>query len=170
MALSWSGFGKLFSGKSSEEEDFIKRVQLFCDLSRRERVKVQRLMHFRVYEEGEYIFHKGQPGAAFYVIRTGHVQIVTPASPPIILAEVSPGEVIGELAILDETPRSASALTSEKTETLAIFKGDFDAFMLSEPVIAAKIYRRLAIIIGNRLKTTNALLQTQTEKSAEKTM
>lgn len=167
MKPFWSGLGKLIASKPSDDEDFIRHVLLFCDLTRRERAKVERLMHYREYEAGEYIFHQGQPGAAFYVIRSGHVQVVTPGESPIILAEVKPGEVIGELAILDETPRSASALTAEKTKTMAIFKGDFDAFMLSEPVIAAKIYRRLAITIGARLKATNALLQQQTERTNE---
>ncbi|MCC5932846.1 MAG: cyclic nucleotide-binding domain-containing protein [Candidatus Cyclonatronum sp.] len=167
MKPFWSDLGKLISSKTSQEEDFIKNVQLFTDLTRRERLKVERLMHVREYQAGEYIFHKGQPGAAFYVIRSGLVRIVTPGEPPILLAEVNPGEVIGELAILDETPRSASALTAEHATTMAIFKGDFDAFMLSEPVIAAKIYRRLAIVIGNRLKATNAMLQKQAAKQPE---
>lgn len=156
----WSSLSKLVTTQQDSDLQFLKTVSVFADLSGREISKVSRLFHIRNFSDEERIFTKGQPGSAFYIIKTGGIRVVdTDAAEEIQLALLGAGDLIGELSILDETPRSATAIASGQTQLLAIFKGDFDTFMQQEPVIAAKIYRRIAIVIGLRLKATNALLK-----------
>lgn len=164
----WSSLNALFSSSAEDKElAFFKEVKLFEDLTPWEIKKVMKLMHVRTFKDGEYIFHKGQPGAAFYVIRSGHIKVVQPGDEMLVIAELAAGDLIGELSILDDTPRSASALTEGRAELRAIFKHDFDKLVYNEPVIAAKIYRRVAIIVGIRLKATNEQLLQSVRKAAE---
>ncbi len=164
----WSSINTIFrTGLEKSESDFFKGVLLFQDLSSREVKKLMKLMHVRRFKDGEYVFHKGQPGTAFYIIRKGAVRVVQPGEELMDIAELQEGDLFGELSILDDTPRSASVLTKGETELRAIFKGDFDKLMVSEPTIAAKIYRRVAIIIGIRLKVTNDQLLKNVRRDAE---
>lgn len=152
----WSSINFFFKADAERTElGFFKKVSLFEDLTSREVQKVIRIMHTRNFKHAEYIFHKGQPGAAFYIIRKGTVRVVQPGDKPVDIAELHEGDLFGELSILDDSPRSASALTEGETELKAIFKHDFDKLLYHEPVIAAKVYRKVAIIIGMRLKITN---------------
>lgn len=144
-------------------EEFLLDIPLFDGLTIKEIKRIIPLIHHRSYQPEEHVFYKGQPGAAFYIIKSGRLQIVQPGTPRVVLAELGEGEILGELAILDETPRSASALAIEPTELMAFFKDDIDELITREPVISAKIYRNLAIIVGIRLKNTNELISnTQT--------
>ena len=64
----------------------------------------------------------------------------------------------GELALLDDSPRSASAIASKTTETFAFFRTDLDRLLTAFPQIGLKVYRSLAMIIGSRLRDTNEQL------------
>jgi len=152
----WSSLNFIFNASAERSElEFFKTVSLFEELTSREIQKVIKLMHVRNFKHGEYVFLKGQPGAAFYIIRKGTVRVIQPGDELLELAELHEGELFGELSILDDSPRSASALTEGDTELRAIFKHDFDNMLYHEPTIAAKIYRIVAIIVGARLKVTN---------------
>ena len=152
----WTALSTLFNTKIEKSEiDFFKEVILFKDLNGWEVSKVLKLMYTRVYSDGEYIFHKGQPGTAFYIIRKGTVKIIEPGSKIKEIAVLKEGELFGELSILDDSPRSASAVSSGDVELKGIYKHDFDKLMISEPHIVAKLYQKFATIIGVRLKVSN---------------
>lgn len=138
-----------------EEDLFFQRVSIFEDLTVKEVQKLRSLMHERTYRDEEHVFHKGQPGPAFYIVRRGEITIYQPGPPRVNLAKIRPGELFGELAILDDSPRSASAVSVGETVLYAVFKQEFDTLMVSEPLIAAKVYRQVATITGNRLKASN---------------
>ncbi len=152
----WSALSFLFKKTEDKSEiAFFKDVILFQDLKNREIEKVLKLMYTRTYNDGEYVFHKGQPGTAFYIIRRGTVRIVEPGEPPSDIAVLNEGELFGELSILDDSPRSASALASGSVELRGIYKHDFDKMLVNEPLIVAKLYQKFATIIGVRLKVSN---------------
>ncbi|OGJ87896.1 MAG: hypothetical protein A2268_00715 [Candidatus Raymondbacteria bacterium RifOxyA12_full_50_37] len=140
--------------------DFLENIPVFKELSRRERKRVAAIIYDRTYEPGEFMFEKEQPGAAMFMIKKGQVKIVAPSKQgsEIELATISDGQFVGELALLDDSPRSASAKAAAPTQALAFFRTDLNKLLDTEPVIASKILRELAIIIGKRLKATNEQL------------
>ena len=79
-------------------------------------------MRSRRFRRGEVIFHLGDPGDALFVIVTGDVKISLPSETgeEAILATLGPGEVFGELALLDGAPRSASATALSATEIVVL--------------------------------------------------
>lgn len=143
------------SPEAAEEDLFFQRVSIFEDLTVKEVQKLRSLMHERTYRDEEHVFHKGQPGPAFYIVRKGQICIYQPGPPRVNLATIRAGDLFGELAILDDSPRSASAVSDGETLLYAVFKQEFDTLMISEPLIAAKVYRQVATITGNRLKASN---------------
>lgn len=118
------------------------------------------MVYERRYDAGEYMFETGQPGAAMFIIEEGEVQItrLNAANEEVVLARLRNGEFLGELALLDNSPRSASALVSKPTKALAIFREDLDKLLDSHPELGGKVMKKLAVIIGIRLKATNEML------------
>lgn len=157
-------WGDVFSSFSNAEEtnriEILKRIPLFSDLKGRELKVIDRMVYERRYDAGEYMFETGQPGAAMFIIEEGEVQItrLNAANEEIVLARLRNGEFLGELALLDNSPRSASALVSKPTKALAIFREDLDKLLDSHPELGGKVMKKLAIIIGIRLKATNEML------------
>ena len=85
----------------------------------------------RRYRRGEVIFHEGDPGEAVHVISEGRVKIsrLSPDGEEAIIAALGPGDVFGELVLLDGAPRSATAAALEPTETLTLRRADFVALV-----------------------------------------
>lgn len=82
----------------------------------------------RRFRRREVIFHEGDPGEALHLVDSGHValRVTTPAGDVAMVRIVGPGEFFGELALLSDGPRSATALAIEAVETLSIARADFD--------------------------------------------
>ncbi len=157
-------WGYIFKDKQQDKDlkvpDILKQVPLFDHLTKRELKTISMLVHHRTYQPGEYIFQKDQPGAAMFIIKRGVVNIVLPQAEDreIHLASLKAGTFVGELALLDNSPRSASAKVAEPTEALAFFRSELNKLLTTYPSIGSKIMRKLALIIGQRLKATNEQL------------
>jgi len=100
----------------------------------------------RRYAAGTVLFEQGQVGGHFYLIRSGNVQIykTTPDQGELILATLGEGDIFGELALVGDQPRAASARCSTDA-TLAVASSDnLEAMIRSNPDFASKLIRQLA--------------------------
>ncbi len=131
----------------------LKRMSLFADLSMRELKVVDGFMHERNYLEKEVIFDEGETGEAFYVVLHGQVLICRQGQVENPIATLESGRFFGELALLDDAPRSAQARAAENCTLLVLFRGDFLGLMLSHGLIASKIAMQLARHLGSRLRS-----------------
>jgi CRP/FNR family transcriptional regulator, cyclic AMP receptor protein len=121
-------------------------------------------MFERNFETDELIFAEGQPGAVLFLILAGKVAVeMWRESNTTILAILEKGAFFGEMALLNEAPRSANARSLERTYTLALYRNDLTRLIQRDPQTACQIYRALACIVGDRLRSTNELMQTVNE-------
>ena len=121
----WGNIFSRFKGDGNiPNVEFLKLCPIFQHLNNRELKKISTLIYERKYQAGEYLFEKEQPGTAMFIIKSGLVTIVVPGrnNEETDLATIHPEDFLGELALLDDTPRSASAKALEKTEALAFFR------------------------------------------------
>jgi CRP-like cAMP-binding protein len=100
----------------------------------------------RRFRRGEVIFHLGDPGDALFLIASGSVKITLPSETgdEAILVTLQPGEVFGELALLDDAPRSATAVALEPTETMVLQRDRFRQLMATEPTIRDAVLANMA--------------------------
>jgi CRP/FNR family transcriptional regulator, cyclic AMP receptor protein len=149
--------------KTSPELDriqFLKTVPFFNELSNWQLKKVGEIFFERTYDPGEMIFEQGQPGAAIFLIMDGQVSVEIIKGKSVTgLAVLEKGAFFGEMALLDEAPRSASARSLEVTKTLALYRNDLSRLINTDPLTACHIYCALARIVGDRLRSTNELVQ-----------
>ena len=97
------------------------------------------------FPKGDIIFCEYEPGDTFYLIQSGRVQIVK------IMDDIektidylNPGEIFGEMAILDAAPRSASAIAADAVKALEFNRENFEVLMMGNPQIALKLLKLLA--------------------------
>ena len=110
-------------------------------------------MRTRRFRRGEVIFHVGDPGDALFVIVSGDVKISLPSETgdEAILATLRPGDVFGELALLDGAPRSASATALGPTETVVLPRDRFRELIAQEAGVRDAL---LAAIAGELRRLT----------------
>jgi CRP-like cAMP-binding protein len=125
----------------------LESVPLFAGLSRRQLGKLLVKFFEKEYRPGEIIFSEGEPGKALFVLIAGSVSICrAQGEGEEILATLTPGGYFGELALIDDQPRFASARVTETSRLLILYRSDFEDLMEGQ--------RALAIhVMGNLLKT-----------------
>lgn len=143
-----------------DDGTFLSRVHLFAGLPRAELAGLAAIMRPRSFKKDEIIFHKGDPGQVMYFIKEGEVRIYmnTDDEQQVSVAILTSGDFFGELALLDDKPRSSSAVAMERTETLTMHRDDFTAQVRQYPQIAIAI---LAVLSG-RLRQADELIENLT--------
>lgn len=123
------------------EPELLAEVGLFADLSLEELTKLAALMRPRPYAKDEVIYLRGDPGTAFYVIASGRVKIAltSPEGKELILRRLGPGGFHGEIALLDDEPRSADAIATEASVQLVLQRDAFRQFLANHPDVATKL-------------------------------
>jgi CRP-like cAMP-binding protein len=163
--LDTSGPARVMFGPASETAagergrdlvDFLKQASLFTDLAHGDLRRLARIVHERVYRDGEIIFEQGTPGTALYLLRGGMVEIIrkTRNGEEIPLAMLEPPASFEELAaVRAEVVHWASARAHGPASLVAIGRSDLDALSRNFPLLANKILMRLAQIIAVQLQT-----------------
>ncbi len=159
-------WGNIFKGTGEHEESVLSvlgEIPVFEGLSKRELRAVERIMHHRHYNAEEVIFGQNVQGLGMYIILTGKVAVINEPTGQVI-AELEKGEFFGELALLDESPRSAAAVAKTHCSMLGFFQPDLISLTESNPKLGVKVVTALARVVGRRLRATNEQLQTAHEE------
>jgi CRP/FNR family transcriptional regulator, cyclic AMP receptor protein len=131
--------------KQAEFAVILKMNPMFADLGADELQRISGLCHTEQLGVGEMLFQKGDPGDALYGVRRGQIRIETGASDGsrLTLNFMGPGELFGEVAVLDGQSRTADAMAGEPSELFVLRRADFLAFLEREPRVAIKIIQLL---------------------------
>ena len=107
------------------------------------------------FRDGDYILREGDQGTHMYVLLGGQTMIVRGAAGvQKILKQAGPGECLGEMALVENLPRSASVRAVGACKLLRIDGAAIDEL----PAVGAKIYRNIAILLSKRLRQANDLV------------
>ena len=99
----------------------------------------------RTLTAGEYLFREGESAEYGYVVKSGQMEIVkTSVTGEIVLAELGPGSLFGEMALIDESPRSASARASVESSVTEIRSETFNHLIRNDPDTALRLMKALA--------------------------
>jgi CRP/FNR family cyclic AMP-dependent transcriptional regulator len=146
-------FGFLKSQTLSQRQRRLQNTPLFRTLKPIEVKFVDGLMHERRYLPEEIIFDENEEGQALYLVMSGRVEISRMhEGRRQLVSELGPGSFFGDLALLDDSPRSARARAIDHCELAVFFRDDFLALMDTDAVIGYKISLALARHIGQRLR------------------
>ncbi len=130
---------------------------LLTALSDDELDRMLRFSNVNSYKANEVIFRKGDPGEGMMAVLTGQIRIgvMSAEGKELIHNIINPGQVFGEIALLDGKPRSADAVAIVPTETLVVLRRDFVPFLESD----AKLCIRLMTVLCEKLRLTTELAE-----------
>ncbi|MFW6331117.1 MAG: SpoIIE family protein phosphatase [Gemmatimonadota bacterium] len=130
--------------------DVLGRVPLFQGLPRSDLERIAELVSPREVNAGEFLFREGDAGDKFYVVFDGAMEILKerPLGDHERLAVKRGGEAFGEMALLNDAPRSASVRAVEDTRLLSVSRASFDELLGGES-IAVRLMRGLARALGS---------------------
>lgn len=127
--------------KQAEFAVILRMNPMFADLGAEEIQRIAALCHTQQLGGGEVLFQKGDVGDALYGIRRGQIKIETGGADGarLTLNFLGPGDMFGEVAVLDGQARTADAAAAEPTELFVLRRGDFLAYLEREPRVAIKL-------------------------------
>jgi CRP/FNR family transcriptional regulator, cyclic AMP receptor protein len=135
-------------------EAFVAGMEIFADFSRRDLRHISPLFYARSYAAGETVFNQGEVGSAMYVLRTGGCDIVQGES-RVLLQRLEPGDFFGELALLSDLRRSATAVANRPTQMLVLFQSELFELIERRPELGVRLIRTLSRVLGERLARFN---------------
>jgi len=152
----------------SDEAQSLARVPLFRRLEPHELEHLAEEVEQVNYKAGEIIFHEYDTGDALYVIEEGAVRIwVTDEDvQDVTLAELHPGQLFGEMAVLDRGQRSSSATAMVDTHLHRLTSDDFEKFLIAHPDCAIDVICEIAA----RLRQTNLLVTQRASRNVNEVM
>ncbi|MGN6871502.1 MAG: Crp/Fnr family transcriptional regulator [Solirubrobacteraceae bacterium] len=153
------------TASSEDTIALLSRVPVFSTLSREDLVHVAHVAMPRQFEAGAVVFREGDEGSTCYIVRTGRARAIREHADgrSITLAHFEPGDIFGEMAMLDGERRSATVEATEHTEAIAILSADMHRLLREHPDISVKLIAAL----GQRLRSTNERLARQSFQTVQ---
>jgi CRP/FNR family cyclic AMP-dependent transcriptional regulator len=157
-------WGNIFREKNEDYHDIrilLKKIPLFAELRKGELKEMVRLIHHRQYQDGEVIFWEDEPGVGMYIVQKGDVGIYKDYAKKEQkeLARLEPGDFFGEMALLEDDCRSATAVAACETHLFGLFHPDLFDLLNRKPQLGVKLLSALTNILARRLRKTNQELQ-----------
>jgi len=132
-------------------EEAFARVDLFSTLDKKELQLLAHNCQEKTYSAGTTIFSQGDTGVGLYIIKSGRARVTLATDPDRAVEEigvVGAGEVVGEMALLDEMPRSATVTAVDDVTMLLLPVWEFRGILRAHPDIALK----LLAVLSRRLR------------------
>jgi CRP/FNR family transcriptional regulator, cyclic AMP receptor protein len=131
----------------------LKRVPLFSNVPEPYLGEIAARIRTRRFDTGEVVFHQQDIGVGLYLIARGAVRVflVSANGQELTLARFGPGEFFGELAVIDEEPRSATAVAVGHTELMILHREEFLEYLKLRPEAAIFCLR----VLARRLRSTD---------------
>ncbi|MDB4967363.1 MAG: cyclic nucleotide-binding protein [Myxococcales bacterium] len=147
---------------------FLKDIPLFSPMDEQERTAVASLMDEITFKSGQQLFHERDQGGICYVIRSGRIElsVLDESGEKLIVDILEPGELCGELSLLDGGTRSTTAVALTEVEALVLERPEFVDFLRRQPDASldvlsalAKRIRRADKLLKQRVQDPNELIE-----------
>ena len=144
--------------------DLLAEVSLFALLDDQERALLAERVEQVTFKEGHVVFNVGDPGDSMYVVTSGEVQlsVKTKTGEEMFLESPGPGEFFGEISLLDEGPRTATARARTDVVAIEIDRGDLDELFRLKPAAAMD----LLAATGRRLRHNALVIRNAATRNA----
>ena len=131
---------------TTQTADFLATIPLFSGLPEEELERFAELTRERSYPKGSVILFQDDPGDSLFVLRAGRVKVVLIGEDgrEVILGVLEPGAHFGELALIDDQPRSAHVIAMEDAQLLVLRREDFKRRVEANPTVAWALLTELS--------------------------
>src|SRR6267142_4616202 len=150
------------------DPSFLANIKMFELLNEDDRLALGKVVDELKLPEGHTLFQAGDPGDSLFIVRSGEIElfIKDTAGQKIVLTTAGPGDMFGELAMLDTGPRTATALALNESEVLVLDRDDLVLLFQRQPEAALHM---LAALSGLTRKA-DELLRTRVSRNVNEEM
>jgi len=148
-----------------EDINFLRNVSIFEELTERDLARIASLGTRKIFSKGSVILMEDEIGSALFIIIDGKVKVsrLDETGKEVILSILGPGEVFGEMSLLDGMKRSATVSALTDTEVLIIYRDDFLNLLNKHPQIAISLLKELT----QRLRKADMQIKSLSLKDAQ---
>jgi CRP-like cAMP-binding protein len=141
-----------------DERELLRTVPIFSDLTDEDISSLGRLSIRKHYPKDTVIFFENEEGDFFFMILDGRIKVTILGDDgrEVILSLLGPGDFFGEMALLDNEPRSATAIAVEDSELLSLHRTDFQSVLADKQSITVGLIR----VLTSRLRKANHQIST----------
>lgn len=152
-----------------DAEELFAETSLFRGLSTEEVREIVRVSEMRAVVAGELLFQEGDPADALYMVQSGEFEVraASDADAEVILAHLGPGAVVGEIALLSGTERSATVEALSDCVVFELSQEAFAALRAKRRHAAYKLILNLAVTLGDRRRHADERVWEVFENPAE---
>jgi serine/threonine protein phosphatase PrpC len=133
--------------------EVLKQMPLFRHLTYKEIIRVLNLTEVSDYGPGDDILREGDEGDELYIILKGQVRLHKDGA---FITTLAPGAHLGEMALIDRTPRSVTATAEERTRVLILRRREFYEILRKDPPLSVKLLWSFVQVLAERLRKTTA--------------
>jgi serine/threonine protein phosphatase PrpC len=133
--------------------EVLKQMPLFRHLTYKEIIRVLNLTEVSDYAPGEDIMREGEPGDDLYILLRGRVRLHKDGA---FITNLLPGAHLGEMALVDRTPRSATATAEDRSRLLILRRQEFYEIIRKDPPLSVKLLWSFVQVLTERLRKTTA--------------
>ncbi len=146
---------------TSEAESIVTSVKLFSGLAGEEVREMVRACQRRHIQPGEVLFHQDDEANALFIVVQGELEVAahSPLGEKVVLAILGPGNVVGEMSLIEGGPRSATVEAVSECEIFQLNHETFDTMRKAQRPVAYKIILGLAATVCERRRQTDARVQ-----------
>ncbi|MCB1322912.1 MAG: cyclic nucleotide-binding domain-containing protein [Leptospiraceae bacterium] len=156
----WESLPVLRGQADREVLDLMRNCPVFQDIPVRGLRIILDRCHIRHYKENEHVFRTGEPGLGMYIILEGQVEIYrNEGDYRRQFAQLSAGDFFGEIALLEDLPRTAAARSASYSRLLGFFRPDLLTLFSRKPRLASVVLMNMARLTARRLIRTNESLE-----------
>ena len=143
----------------ADTAQFLSRTPLFAKLSPQECAILADHCEAKTVAAGQKLFSEGDFGDAMYILKQGILEIYKKdLLGDVRIAEIRPGGLVGEMALVDGKPRSANVKAVESTRLLSLSRSAYSDLKRAHPQVATKFQDELLLLISSRLRQTTEKL------------
>jgi len=141
-----------------EEQELLRTVPIFSELTDGDIASLSRLASRRRFPKDTVVFFENEEGDFFFMILDGRIKVTILGDDgrEVILSMLGPGDFFGEMALLDNEPRSATAIAVEETELLSLHRTDFQTVLTDNRSITIALIK----VLTARLRRANHQIST----------
>jgi CRP-like cAMP-binding protein len=140
-----------------DDRELLRTVPIFSELPDADVASLAQLLNRRKYPKDGVVFFENEEGDSFFMIVEGRIKVTILGDDgrEVILSMLGPGDFFGEMALLDNEPRSASAIAAEESELLSLARSDFQSVATKRSITGALIK-----VLTARLRRANHQIST----------
>jgi len=151
---------KVLSESEEETREFLIHLPVFSSFSLNDLSTLAKHMSFVHLQRGEYLFMEGDKGSFMGFVVTGvlEVQKSTTAGDRVTLARLTKGSSIGEMALIDQSVRSATIVAKQTATLVTLTEKGFDLLAERQPALGIQVIKKIARLLSLNMRRTSSKL------------